>query len=70
MERGKTPATGNESVVPCEVADVPVSADMDQKKRPYTPPRLIVYGNVRTITQEGGPNRNKDSGNNALGNRT
>jgi len=44
---------------------------MDQKKKqPYTPPRLIVYGNVRTITQEGGPNRNKDSGNNALGNRT
>jgi len=48
-----------------------MSADMDQKKkRPYTPPRLIVYGNVRTITQEGGPSRNKDGGNNATGNRS
>jgi hypothetical protein len=39
-------------------------------KKPYTPPRLIVYGNVRTITQELGLNRNKDGGNNATGNRT
>ena len=42
----------------------------DKKKRPYTPPRLIVYGNVRTLTGEGGPNRDKDGGNNARNNRT
>lgn len=46
---------------------------MDQqqkKKRPYTPPRLVVYGDVRTLTRENGPNTQKDSGNNARGNRT
>ena len=39
-------------------------------RKPYTAPKLIVYGNVRTITQEGGPHRNKDGSNNATGNRT
>jgi hypothetical protein len=45
-------------------------ADIPVKKKPYAPPRLVVYGNVRTITQEGGPDRAKDGGNNATGNRT
>jgi hypothetical protein len=45
-------------------------AELQVKKKPYTPPRLIVYGNVRAITQQGGPDRNKDGGNNATGNRT
>jgi len=40
------------------------------KKKPYTPPRLVVYGDVRTLTRENGVNLNKDGGNNARGNRT
>lgn len=50
-----------------------MSFSMDQKetkKRPYTAPRLIVYGDVRTLTREGGPHTTKDNGNNARGNRT
>ena len=39
-------------------------------KRPYTPPRLIVYGDVRTLTRENGPHVLKDGSNNARGNRT
>jgi len=39
-------------------------------KRPYSPPRLIVYGDVRTLTRENGPHVQKDNGNNARGNRT
>ena len=39
-------------------------------KKPYDTPRLIVYGDVRTLTREGGPHTKKDSGNNARGNRT
>ena len=39
-------------------------------KRPYIPPRLIVYGDVRTLTRENGPNIQKDGSNNARGNRT
>jgi hypothetical protein len=42
----------------------------EKPKRPYTPPRLIVYGDVRTLTREGGPNFAKDGGNNARNNRT
>ena len=42
----------------------------EKKKRPYTPPRLIVYGDVRTLTRENGLNPIKDGGNNARGNRT
>ena len=42
----------------------------EKKKQPYTPPRLIVYGNVRTLTGEGGAGTNKDGGNNARNNRT
>lgn len=42
----------------------------EKKKRPYTPPRLIVYGDVRTLTRENGLNPTKDGGNNARGNRT
>jgi hypothetical protein len=44
--------------------------ERENKKRPYTPPRLIVYGDVRTLTREGGMNNPKDGGNNARGNRT
>jgi hypothetical protein len=44
--------------------------DRPSEKKPYVPPRLIVYGDVRTLTREGGPNRTKDNGNNARGNRT
>jgi hypothetical protein len=40
------------------------------RRKPYRAPRLSVYGSVRDLTREGGPNRNKDSGNNANGNRT
>lgn len=39
-------------------------------RKPYRAPRLTVYGSVRELTLEGGPNRNKDGGNNALNNRT
>ena len=42
----------------------------EKKKQPYTAPRLIVYGDVRTLTREGGPSPTKDGGNNARGNRT
>lgn len=41
-----------------------------KKKRPYTPPRLTVYGDVRTLTREGGVHDAKDGGNNARNNRT
>ena len=44
------------------------SASSDRK--PYQAPRLTVYGSVRDLTQEGGPHRNKDGGNNAVNNRT
>ena len=44
---------------------------MEQReKKQYTAPRLIVYGDVRTLTREGGINPTKDGGNNARGNRT
>ena len=39
-------------------------------RKPYRAPRLSVYGLVRDLTREGGPNRNKDGGNNAVDNRT
>ena len=42
----------------------------ETKKRPYTAPRLVVYGNVRTLTREGGIHTAKDGGNNARTNRT
>jgi len=42
----------------------------EKKKRPYIAPRLIVYGDVRTLTREGGIHPPKDGGNNARGNRT
>jgi len=41
-----------------------------ETKKPYSTPRLIVYGDVRTLTREGGPSQPKDGGNNARGNRT
>ncbi|HET7433868.1 MAG TPA: lasso RiPP family leader peptide-containing protein [Thermoanaerobaculia bacterium] len=39
-------------------------------RKPYRRPALTVYGSVRELTREGGPNNQKDGGNNALGNRT
>lgn len=39
-------------------------------KKPYQAPRLIVYGDVRTLTRQGGPHTQKDGSNNARGNRT
>ena len=39
-------------------------------KKPYSTPRLIVYGDVRVLTRQGGPGPNKDGGNNANGNRS
>ena len=39
-------------------------------RKPWRAPRLVVYGTVRDLTAEGGPNRNKDGGNNAANNRT
>lgn len=39
-------------------------------RKPYRAPRLTVYGSVRELTREGGPNRTKDGGNNAANNRT
>ena len=44
--------------------------DNPREKKPYTAPRLIVYGDVRTLTREGGVSAAKDGGNNARGNRT
>ena len=44
--------------------------DQSPKKKVYSAPRLIVYGDVRTITRELGPHTNKDGSNNARGNRT
>lgn len=43
--------------------------EQPREKKPYAPPRLVVYGDVRTLTREGGPNT-KDGGNNARGNRS
>ena len=39
-------------------------------RRPYVRPELMVYGTIRNLTQQGGPGRNADGGNNARGNRT
>jgi hypothetical protein len=39
-------------------------------RKPYRAPRLSVYGSVRDLTRENGPNVNKDGGNNARNNRT
>ena len=47
-------------------SDVPAAAP----RKPYVSPKLTVYGSVRDLTREGGPNQNKDGGNNARGNRT
>ena len=44
--------------------------EQTEKKKQYTAPRLIVYGDVRTLTREGGLSTPKDGGNNARGNRT
>jgi len=44
--------------------------DQTKKKQLYRTPRLIVYGDVRTLTREAGPGPAKDNGNNARGNRT
>ena len=44
--------------------------DHTTPKKPYSTPRLIVYGDVRTLTREAGPGLAKDNGNNARGNRT
>ena len=41
-----------------------------REKKVYKPPRLVVYGSIRTLTREGGTHRDKDGGNNANGNRT
>ncbi|HEX7151734.1 MAG TPA: lasso RiPP family leader peptide-containing protein [Thermoanaerobaculia bacterium] len=43
---------------------------MKTTKKAYQQPRLVVYGSVRELTREGGPNNRKDGGNNAQGNRT
>lgn len=39
-------------------------------RKPYRAPRLAVYGSVRDLTRENGPNTQKDGGNNARNNRT
>jgi hypothetical protein len=44
--------------------------DQTNEKKPYSTPRLIVYGDVRTLTRENGPHTQKDGGNNGIGNRT
>ena len=44
--------------------------NQESPKKPYSAPRLIVYGDVRTLTRENGPGPQKDNGNNARGNRT
>ena len=38
-------------------------------KKPYSTPRLIVYGDVRTITRQNGTHA-KDGGNNSVNSRT
>jgi hypothetical protein len=54
------------------MVDVPLNSSMDHTKRKqqYSTPRLIVYGDVRTLTRENGPHVLKDGSNNARGNRT
>src|SRR5262245_7171998 len=72
VERGEADAAGNIGALACDLADVPTSFGMNEQpreKKPYAPPRLVVYGDVRTLTREGGPNT-KDGGNNARGNRS
>jgi len=39
--------------------DKPVKAEV---KKPYEPPRLLVYGTIRDLTQKVGPTRNSDAG--------
>ena len=46
------------------------SMDQAKTRKPYSTPRLIVYGDVRTLTREAGPGPAKDGSNNARGNRT
>jgi hypothetical protein len=41
-----------------------------KKKQPYAAPRLIVYGDVRTITRQVTRSINKDGGNNGVNSRT
>ena len=38
--------------------------------RRYETPVLVVYGSIREITLQNGPNLNKDGGKNGLGERT
>jgi len=39
--------------------DKPVEPEI---KKPYDPPRLIVYGTIRDLTQKVGPTHTSDSG--------
>ena len=43
--------------------------DRPVRKR-YGTPVLVVYGGIREITMQNGPNTQKDGGNNGVGNRT
>jgi hypothetical protein len=35
-------------------------------KKTYTPPKLVVYGDIRQVTRSAAKNQNKDGGSNAL----
>jgi hypothetical protein len=41
--------------------------DNKPPKRPYHRPRLLVYGDLRTLTQGVGNNKNDDNGKKAMG---
>ena len=41
--------------------DADLCAANPETKDPWTPPQLTVYGDLRTITQSGDPNPQRDS---------
>ena len=52
------------------IKPTPSPSPNGSERKPYQAPRLTVYGSVRDLTLEGGRNRAKDGGNNAINNRT
>ena len=43
-----------------------MSAAGSAQKKPYSPPRLVVYGDIRELTRNSQKNVNKDGGNNSF----
>ncbi len=44
----------------------PLEQPVPKKKKVYGPPKLTSYGDIRAITQGGGPSARSDSGSNMM----